>query len=155
MTQFRFHGIPDEIAATVRQTLRSPQYGHPAHRELAKGYGPCRSCLRTFDIGKEERILFTYQPISEADGLPAPGPVFIHADACGRYDANELPPDFRTLPLVIEGFRTGGLLISQEPAGAEPAEAVVARVFETTSADYVHIRNREAGCFMARVERVR
>ena len=49
--QFRIAGIPSDLAAEVRQTLRSPQYGHPAHRETATGYGPCRLCLRTFEVG--------------------------------------------------------------------------------------------------------
>jgi hypothetical protein len=46
MSQFRFHGIAEALAAQVRSSMRSPQYGHPAHRELAQGYGPCRLCLR-------------------------------------------------------------------------------------------------------------
>src|SRR5262245_38468951 len=101
MHSFRYTGIPALLAEEVRQTRRSPQYGHPAHRELAQTYGPCRLCLRTFAIGREDRFLFTYQPFSETGSLPAPGPVFIHADPCERYDASTLPPDFRDLPLVI------------------------------------------------------
>lgn len=153
MARFRFFGIPDDVASAVRQTMRSPQYGHPAHRELAQGYGPCRLCLRTFETGKEERILFTYQPFHEPGSLPAPGPVFIHADGCRRYDGAGLPPDFRALPLVFEGYRTGGRLLAQERVDGRVAEDVLARMFEESSADYVHVRNGEAGCFMARVER--
>lgn len=152
MAVFRFLGIPETVATEVRRTMLAPQYGHPAHREVARGYGPCRLCLRTFQIGREDRILFTYQPFSEPDGLPAPGPVFIHAEPCRRYDAAELPPDFRTLPLVLEGYEMGGRLVAQERVGARVAEELVERVFQA-GADYVHIRNGEAGCFMARVER--
>jgi hypothetical protein len=153
VAQFRFHGIPEDVASQVRETLRSPQYGHPAHLEPARGYGPCRLCLRTFEIGKDDRILFTYQPFSEPGSLPTPGPVFIHADHCPRYDALELPPDFRTLPLVLEGYRAGGQLLVQERVGDRAPEEVLARLFDERSPDYVHIRNGEAGCFMARVER--
>jgi hypothetical protein len=153
MAPFRFSGIPDHIAAEVRQTMRAPEYGHPAHQELAHGYGPCRVCLRTFDIGKEERILFTYQPFRDPESLPAPGPIFIHAHPCRRYDAPELPRDFRALPLVLEGYQTGGRLVAQERVGGQVPEEVLARIFEETSADYVHVRNGEAGCFMAKVER--
>jgi hypothetical protein len=73
-----------------------------------RGMGPCRQCLRTFSIGEEERILFTYQPFQEPTSLPAPGPIFIHAEPCGRYDAMQVPPDFRTLPLVLEAYGMGG-----------------------------------------------
>ena len=150
---FSFSGISDDIADEVRTTMRAPQYGHPAHRELARGYGPCRVCLRTFAVGQEERILFTYQPFREPGSLPAPGPVFIHADACTRYAGAELPPDFRALPLVFEGYRTGGQLVVQERVGARDPEEVLRGIFEEYSADYVHIRNGEAGCFMARADR--
>jgi hypothetical protein len=153
MSAFRFQGIPDALAAEVRETMRAPQYGHPAHRDVARGYGPCRQCLRTFTTGKEERILFTYQPFRESGSLPAPGPVFIHADACEGYDDAGFPPDFRSLPLVFEAYENGGRLLAQERVGAEIREELLGDVFNRTGADYVHVRNGEAGCFMARVER--
>jgi hypothetical protein len=153
MGPFHFYGISNDVANEVRETMRAPQYGHPAHRELARGYGPCRLCLRTFEIGKDERILFTYQPFHEPGSLPAPGPVFIHADHCPRYDSFELPPDFRALPLVVEGYRAGGQLVAQERVGDRVPEEVLARVFDESTPDYVHLRNGEAGCFMAKVDR--
>ena len=33
--------IPTKVAELARSTMLSPGYGHPAHREVAKGYGPC------------------------------------------------------------------------------------------------------------------
>lgn len=153
MTVLRFQGIPDAVAAEVRKTMRSPQYGHPAHREVAQGYGPCRLCLRTFAVGSEERILFTYQPFSESGSLPSPGPVFIHAEPCARYDEDAVPPDFRGLPLVFAAYQNGGRLLAQESTGVESVEETLGRIFDRTGADYVHVRNGEAGCFMARVQR--
>lgn len=153
MTQLCFVGIPEKVAADVRTTMRSPQYGHPAHRETASGTGPCRLCLRTFVIGRDERILFTYQPFQDPGSLPAPGPVFIHAHACARYEATEMPPDFRTLPLILEAYGDSGKLIAQERVGTEVVEESLRRLFEAGTTRYVHIRNGEAGCFMARVER--
>lgn len=153
MSRYRYAGIPAALAAQARQTLTSPQYGHPAHREVAKGTGPCRLCLRTFEVGQEDRLLFTYQPFLEAGALPAPGPIFVHADGCARYDALALPPDFRSLPIVVEGFRSGGTLVVQTRVSAEPAESVIERAFAEPEVAYVHLRNGEAGCFMARVDR--
>ncbi len=149
MSQFRFQGIAEALAAQVRSSMRSPQYGHPAHRELAQGYGPCRMCLRSFAAGKDERILFTYQPFLDPGSLPAPGPVFILARECARYDAPEPPPDFRALPLVFEAYRADGELLARERVGTREPGEVLAALFER--ADYVHIRNGEAGCFMAAV----
>jgi hypothetical protein len=153
MAVFRFMGIPEAIASEARRTLRSPQYGHPAHREAATGYGPCRLCLRTFVLGEEERLLFTYQPFQDPGSLPAPGPIFVHMEPCERYDAPELPPDLQALPLVFEGYGVGGRLLVQERVGTQLPEEVLSRVFEVDGVAYAHLRNGEAGCFMARVER--
>ena len=153
MSVFRFTGIPDTVANEVRQTMRAPGYGHPAHREVAQGYGPCRQCLRTFAIAHEERILFTYQPFREPGSLPAPGPVFIHAERCDRYDDTSLPPDLRALPIVFEAYQNGGRLVAQERIGDRNPDDVLQRLFDQGRTDYVHIRNGEAGCFMARVDR--
>ena len=152
MSQFRLQGISETLAAQVRASMRSPQYGHPAHRDLALGYGPCRVCLSTFAIGEDERILFTYQPFFEPGSLPAPGPVFIHADECARYDAAELPPDFRSLPLVFDAYRAGGELVTRERVGARNPDDVLAALL-CSGVAYVHIRNAEVGCFMAAVQR--
>lgn len=152
MSAYRYAGLATHIADEVRATLRSPQYGHPAHRERARGYGPCRHCLRTFRVDEEDRLLFTYQPFAPGN-LPAPGPVFIHADDCPRYDALAYPPDFRELPLVIEGYTTEGRLVAQVRVGNASPEAVVDQVFDDPATAFVHLRNGEAGCFMARVER--
>jgi len=152
---FRIAGIPTDLATTVRQTLRSPQYGHPAHREAATGTGPCRLCLRTFEIGAEERILFTYQPFSDPAAVPAPGPVFIHPYPCERYEGSALPPDFRALPLFLEAYGSGGELLARGRVGEQEPEAVLERLFAGVDTEYVHLRNAEAGCFMARVDRLR
>jgi uncharacterized protein DUF1203 len=153
VAEYRYSGIPTAVADEVRATMRSPQYGHPAHREVARGYGPCRHCLRTFTVDRDERLLFTYQPVQEPTGLPAPGPVFVHAEPCERYDSPAFPPDLRSLPLVVEGFRLGGTVVVQEAVGTASPDEVVGRVFALAEVAYAHVRNAEAGCFMARVER--
>jgi hypothetical protein len=147
---FRFSGIPQEIATEVRATMRAPEYGHPASKALAQGYGPCRLCLRTFRVGADERILFTYNPFAVGE-LPTPGPVFIHAGPCERYESAELPADFRELPMVLEGYGEAGELLSRERVAGGTVEQMLERVFAADGARYAHIRNGKAGCFMARV----
>ena len=155
MQRYRFSGISDEIATAARTSLRSPQYGHPAHTEVATGYGPCRLCLETFIVGSDERLLFTYQPFTDPGALPAPGPVFIHLESCCRYDGLGLPESLRPLPLVIEGYGTGGTLLAQRRVGTHGFEAVLEEVFEQSAAAYAHLRNAEAGCYIARIDRWR
>ena len=106
--QYHVRGLPEGLGGTVRETMRSPQYGHPAVRELAGGTGPCRICLRRFDVGAEDRILFTYQPATGDGSVGAPGPVFIHAGPCAQYHGAVFPPDLQSLPVIIEGHGTHG-----------------------------------------------
>ena len=153
MHRYRIQGIPDSVATAARMTMRSPQYGHPAHTEVATGYGPCRLCLQTFTVGAEERLLFTYQPFTDPDALPCPGPVFIHRTPCRRYDAVNLPEALRPLPLVVEGYSAGGELLIQRRVGTASFEAVLDEVLERPDADYAHLRNAEAGCFISRIDR--
>jgi hypothetical protein len=153
MCAYRFQGIPDAIAAVARESMKSPQYGHPGHAEVATGYGPCRQCLQTFRVGTEERLLFTYQPFSDPSALPAPGPVFIHREPCDRYDGPALPQALRPLPLALEGYGADGMLLAQRRIGGLTFEAVLQEVFEPAEVRYVHLRNAEAGCFIARIDR--
>jgi hypothetical protein len=153
MRSYRIQGIPDPIASAARASMRSPQYGHPAHAETATGYGPCRLCLQTFEVGAEERLLFTYQPFTDPAALPAPGPVFIHRAHCERYDGSELPAALRPLPLVLEGYGADGALIVQRRVGTMPFEGVLESVLEPGEVRYAHLRNAEAGCFIARIDR--
>lgn len=150
---FRIAGISGSLAAEVRRTLRPPQYGHPAHRETATGYGPCRLCLRTFVEGVDERILFTYQPFSDPGSVPAPGPVVVHGGPCERSEAQAFPPDFRRLPLLFEAYEAGGELVGRERVRDRSPETVLEHLFAAPGAAYGHLRNEEARCFMARVDR--
>jgi hypothetical protein len=145
--------ISDEIARQVRTTLKAPKYGHPAHVEVANGYGPCRSCLETFVEGRDERILFTYDSFTGVEGLPWPGPVFIHLEECKRFEAEGFPAKLRTLPLVMEGYGRGSCCLLQDLVENGEVERVIDRLFAHPEVEYIQMRNGEAGCFMARIER--
>ena len=156
MVPYRIVAIPEKIAHAVRATLNSPQYGHPAHVEVASGYGPCRQCLRTFTIGAERRILFTYDPFEGTESLPLPGPVFIHEGACERYpDAAGLPEDLRTHPLTLNAYGRGRRLLAQEYVNDGRVEPVIEALLARPDVDYIHVRDTSAGCFDLTIERER
>jgi hypothetical protein len=145
--------IDAELAERVRRERRSPQYGHPATVERATGTGPCRQCLRTFRVGEENRILFTYNPVRPDDGLPDPGPVFIHADPCAAFEGADLPEDLRVLPLFVEGYGQASWLVRRAPVEGGDVAAAAARLFADPAIDYAQLRHAKAGCFIARLER--
>jgi hypothetical protein len=152
-TSFRIVPIDAELATRARREHRSPQYGHPATVEVAKGYGPCRQCLRTFRVGEEARLLFTYDPVPKGSGLPQPGPVFIHQEPCTPFVGPGFPKELRALPLFIEGFGRGTWMVRREPVDGETIEADIAAVLRDPAIELLQLRNAEAGCFIARVER--
>jgi hypothetical protein len=152
--QYRVIAISEEVARQVRATLKSPKYGHPAHVEVANGYGPCRSCLQTFAEGRDERILFTHDAFEGVEGLPSPGPIFIHRAQCERFEASGFPPDLRRLPLALEGYGRGSWRLLQEVVADGEVDAAIDRLFEQPAVEYIQVRNAEAGCFMARIDRL-
>lgn len=148
---YRVVALSQDTADEVRATLRAPVYGHPAHVEIARGYGPCRLCLATFRQGEEERVLFTYNPFPEP-AIPSPGPVFVHKDSCPRYEEAGMPAGLLALPLVLEAYDARGMALTRMAMGGDPDRAVVAALANEAVA-FAHLRNAEAGCFIARIER--
>ncbi|MEO7355660.1 MAG: DUF1203 domain-containing protein [Gemmatimonadales bacterium] len=153
MTTFHLTGLPDDFTREVRATLRSPEYGHPALREIAKGTGPCRACLDLFEVGAEERLLFTYRPPADGEGLGAPGPVFIHAEQCARFAGTGFPAGLRTLPLFLEARASGGRVVATARATGNGIEASIERLFDDVAVEHLYLRHGEAGCHIARVDR--
>jgi hypothetical protein len=153
MQGYRVVALPQATADEVRRSLRAPGYGHPAHVEVARGYGPCRLCLKPFRQGEEQRLLFTYNPFPER-AIPCPGPIFVHNDACVRHEGEGFPAGLLGLPLTLEGYDERGLAV-QRVAVAEDVEAAVADLLAHPQVTRAHIRNTEAGCFIASLERLR
>jgi hypothetical protein len=123
---------------------------------VAKGYGPCRHCLRAFEVGQEQRILFTHDPFDEIESLPLPGPVFIHADECARYDeAGGFPDDLRAHAVTLNAYGVGRRLLAQAYVADGLVEPELERLFADADVAYVHVRDTRAGCYDLRVERKR
>lgn len=154
MTTFRVFAIPTDVAESVRATGKAPRYNHPVHIEVAKGYGPCRHCLRVFDVGQEKRTLFTYDPFDGIESLPLPGPVFIHTDGCERYpEDGGYPKDLAAYPAVLNVYAKGPKLLDQVFAEPGEAEERISGFLLDSKVDYIEVRDRKAGCFDFRVER--
>lgn len=154
MPSIRVSGLPSELSEEVRRTGRSPGFGHPVVAETALGTGPCRSCLGLFDVGKEERLLFTYAPPSGEKTRAAPGPVFIHAEECQRYDASALPEELKTLPLLIEGRTADGRVPRSAATSGDRVDAVIEDFLSDANVDFLFVRHGAAGCHIARIDRV-
>ena len=155
MSHFHVVALPSETAAQVRVSGKAPRYGHPVHTELATGYGPCRHCLRTFRIGKENRILFTYDSFTGIETVPLPGPIFIHEQTCLRYPADGgYPPALEPYAVILNGYAAGQRLLERVlVSAAEDKTAAIRYLLQRTEVDYLEVRDQTAGCFAFRIER--
>jgi hypothetical protein len=148
MYSYRVVAVGDRVADAVRKTLLSPGYGHPAHTEVATGYGPCRQCLRTFAVGKDRRILFTYDSFHGKEELPLPGPVFIHENHCERYpEDGGFPVDMLSHRLTFNAYALGRRLVAQSYVSNGLIEPELQRLLGQRDVAYIHVRDTDAGCY--------
>ena len=154
MLPIRIVAIPTEVAEAVRATLRAPDYGFPAHAEVATDAAPCRHCLRTFAVGEDRRILFTYDRFAGVESLPQPGPVYVHADACPRYSEDAgFPQELRGSPRTVEAYACGRRLLAQEYVADGKFEPAIEKLFAISGVDYLQVNSTTAGCFTFRIAR--
>jgi hypothetical protein len=155
MQPYRVVAVGSPVTDVVRRTLRAPGYGHPAHTEVAAGYGPCRQCLRDFAVGQERRILFTYDPFNQQEKLPLPGPVFIHQTECELYpEAAGFPADLRARPLTLNAYGAGRRLVAQKYVSGEDIDPQIEQLLQDGEVSYIHVRDTVAGCYDFRIERM-
>ncbi len=156
MSNYRAVAIPTRLVNKVRTTMKAPMYGHPAHLETATGYGPCRHCLRTFRIGEESRILFTYNSFLNVETIPLPGPVFVHAEGCERYaEEAGYPQELLAHGAVLNAYGKGQTLVARTVVEKAGHEEAVQRLLDTPGVDYIQVHDLEAGCYDFRIEPVR
>ncbi len=152
---YKITPIPNILAERARETMMSPQYKNlPAHSAVATGYGPCRSCLHTFNEGEEERLYITYNPFEGLSDLPLPGHIFIHTRRCEEFTGEGFPDDLLELPLLFEGFADDSEMVMREKMSREIFETQIDTILSNRSIRFINIRNAEAGCFVARIDRV-
>src|SRR5713101_4727495 len=154
MSSYRVVAIPSEVAERVRNTGKSPNYGFPAHREVAAGRAPCRHCLKLIRKDEEELLLFTYDPFRELGESPLPGPVYIHAMECPRHpESDVIPEEYRGRLLTLEGYGQDRALVQEIRVRDGDEQRVAEELFSEANIRYVHVRSTEAGCFLFRLER--
>jgi Protein of unknown function (DUF1203) len=154
MIPIRVVAMPTEIADAVRRTHKDPHYGHPAHTAVAAEGAPCRHCLQIIGAGVEKATLFTYDAFEGIESLPLPGPVYIHAEVCGRYPENGgFPAQLRNSPRTLNAYARGRQLIVTEYVVNGNLDAGIQKLFARPDVDYIHVRSTTAGCYTFRIER--
>lgn len=119
-----------------------------------EGGSPCRHCLlRT--VPGDRVLLYSYRPFSTATPYQEVGPIFVHADACARYDETAgVPRDFETRPVILRAYdQSGDIHGSQAYAQPGDAERVARTLLADETVAFVHARSYARGCYLFRIER--
>ena len=157
MTAFRCLPIDTEIAERFRRT-GVDDAGNPLRRMVAAPGGnyPCRHCLRSAAAG--ETVLLGSYNLPRPRGIYwTPSPIFVHAEACPRFDAaDEVAPIVRGNALVSVRAYDGAdqciYELGQVCAGAE-VDAPLARALGDARTAFVNVHTARPGCLLSRVER--
>jgi hypothetical protein len=83
-----------------------------------------------------------------------PGPVFIHAEVCRAYDGEGFPEELRSVSLAFEARAKGSRVTDLSARDDVSADVQIKVLFEEHGAQWLHVRHAEAGCYVARVDRL-
>ncbi|HEV7433652.1 MAG TPA: DUF1203 domain-containing protein [Pseudorhizobium sp.] len=156
MTYLIFSAIASEHAEALRSG--SPDaYGRKPERLMSAGAGmPCRHCLNVITEG-EELLVLAYCPFPELQPYAETGPIFLHAQACRRYDACEiLPPILETSPdYILRGYGHDDRIVYG--TGAVTAQRDIAfrakELLARQDIAYIHVRSSRNNCYQCRIDR--
>jgi len=157
MKKFKVVPIEDPLAMAVRLNAKD-EFGNTLVSVITNGKGPCRQCLQPFVPGKDERILFAYQPIKSKNPYAEVGPVYIHTHSCTSYSnvhvfPDEIKSDRKNFPLTLRCYNDEEKMVHAELVGDRDVDEVIDRLFENLKIEFIHARNAEYGCFIAKIER--
>jgi hypothetical protein len=149
---FRIVPLRTEVAERAR---RAAEAGAPDHAvviaDSSSGY-PCRHCLGFAKAG-ERVILFPYAAIPAGRHYSESGPIFVHADACKRYNATrEYPHELRS-GRVFRAYNATYDMIDAEVANGSEPEAIVEKLLQNPETAFVDARSVTRGCYTFRIER--
>ena len=151
-SNFRIVPLATEIAEAARHVAANGALDHAVITvDSPRGY-PCRHCLRWAQPG-ERVILFPYPAIRHGHPYSETGPIFVHAEACERYNAtDEFPADFRN-GRVLRAYNASYDMIDTEVVNGSEPEAVIEKLLENPETAFVHARSVTGGCYTFGIER--
>jgi Protein of unknown function (DUF1203) len=151
-TAFRIVALRSEVAERARCVAESGAKDHAViTADSATGY-PCRHCLSWAQPGQRV-VLFPYASIPSGHPYSEIGPIFVHAEKCGRYSAtDEYPADFRN-GRVFRAYDANYNMIDAEVANGSDPEAIIDKLLRNPQTAFVDARSATHGCYTFRIQR--
>jgi Protein of unknown function (DUF1203) len=152
--KLRVQGMSSTEASRLRE--HGPDANHQAPIEMISDgkSNPCRHCLALIAKG-DAMLLLAYRPFDDLQPYAETGPIFLHKEACKRYDSQAMPAWFEHFdPAIIRGYSEQHYIrydTGQAIAGNALTSACQ-NILADTSVAYVHIRSK-FNCYQCKVER--
>ena len=156
MTGIRFEAMAEETARAL-QARANDANGQTPERQVSDGQGnPCRHCLT--DIAQGEAFLvLAYRPFPQPQPYAEVGPIFLHAEACERYDSAAGVPAMLLdrERLLMRGYGDDDRIVygSGRIIPTAGLVAAAAKLFERPEIAYIHLRSATNNCFQCRIDR--
>jgi hypothetical protein len=149
----RFIAMPSDLASAYRAGAPDA-YGLPPERRTSPGGYPCRHCLSDIGAGGDYLTL-AYRPFPTLQPYAETGPIFLHAEACQRYEATEsLPPILTSPDYIVRGYGEDDRIVYGS-GGVITTEAIPARadaLFSNREIAYLHVRSARNNCYQCRID---
>lgn len=157
MATFRCIPIPAETAKRFRASGTDDR-GNPIRQVTgtAERLCPCRHCLG-FSRPGEPMLLGSYDLPRPRGIYWTPSPIFVHAEACRRFEAEDaLPPIVRGYALVsLRAYDVADQCLydlGHVGAGAD-FEAPLRRALDDPRTAFVSVHTAKPGCMLCQIER--
>lgn len=156
MTTIAFAAIPTIDAEALRGGAPDA-YGLLAERRVTQESGyPCRHCLDFIGEG-EPYLTLAYRPFPALQPYAETGPIFLHAEPCARYQAQEvLPPVLTRSPdFILRGYGHDDRIVYGTGAVTlkEMVEDRARALLEKPEIAYIHVRSARNNCYQCRIDR--
>ena len=151
MSAFTFHALPPALADDARREALDHGRAVAVARD-GDGPYPVRCCLRDAEAG-EGVLLLSAQPVTASSPYAAPGPIYLHRDACDGYrDDGEVPEILRARLLSVRAFDRAHMMTGTEVVQGADLEPAAERLLAIPDTAYLHVHFAGAGCFACRIE---
>jgi uncharacterized protein DUF1203 len=134
----------DDAELAARRAVRTVADSKPGF--------PCRV---TLDDAEPDMpvLLLNYEHLPVDSPYRASHAIYVSA-ATQPFDAvNVVPPALRSRLLSVRAFDGSGMMVDADIADGKDLEALVARLFSSGEARYLHAHFARRGCFAARIDR--
>jgi hypothetical protein len=150
VSAFTFHALPASLADDARRL--AVEQGRAVTASPDDGPYPVRCCLRDAD-GSEGVLLVSAQPATATSPYAAPGPIYLHRDACAGYRPDgQLPEILPHRLLSVRGFDAAHMMTGTEVVQGDRLEPAAERLLAIDGTAYLHVHFAGAGCFACRME---